>query len=46
MLEQRIAALEEDKARLIASAEAFGELADRLNERLREKWRRRGQLPS
>ncbi len=46
MLEHRIAELAEDKARLIASAEAFGELADRLNERLREKWRRRAHLLS
>ena len=46
MLEQRITALEEDNARLVASAQAFGELAAQLNERLREKWRRKGHLSS
>jgi hypothetical protein len=46
MLEQRIAALEEDKARLVASAQAFGQLADVLNERLRTKWRRNAHLLS
>ena len=35
-LERRINALEEQNARLSASAQAFAELADRLNTRLRD----------
>jgi hypothetical protein len=35
-LQERIAALEAENATLIASATAFGDLADRLNKRLRE----------
>ena len=35
-LQERIAALETENATLIASATAFGDLADRLNRRLRE----------
>ena len=35
-LEQRIAALEAENAALIASANTFADLADRLNRRLRE----------
>ena len=46
MLEQRIAALEEEKARFIASAQAFGQLANVLNERLLTKWRRNAHLLS
>ena len=36
-LQQRIAALEAENATLIASANAFADLADRLNRRLREE---------
>jgi len=37
LLEQRIAALEEENAQLSLSANTFGDLAERLNERLRDK---------
>jgi len=36
-LELRISELEEENARLAASANSFGDLADRLNARLRER---------
>ena len=38
--------LEADNAHLVASAQAFGELPARLNEQLREKWRRKAHLSS
>ena len=43
-LKERIAALEEECARLAASANTFADLADRLNEKLRQKTTSSGWL--